>query len=87
MKIIGKKHNGEINCIRYYETTIKIEIDSKEKEFEITYESDWNGGELKIYDENGENSDEKIKQFIVDNWDEIGLEEEDSDDNWVTINN
>ena len=31
--------------------------------------------------------DENIKQFIIDNWDEIGLEEEDSDDNWVIINN
>jgi len=87
MKIIGKQHYGEINCKRYYETTIKMEIDSKEKEFEITYESDWNSGDLKIYDENGENSDENIKKFIVDNWDEIGLEEEDSDDNWITINN
>ena len=26
MKIIDKKHNGEINCKRYYETDIKIEI-------------------------------------------------------------
>ena len=28
MKIIGKQHYGEINCKRYYETLIKIEIDS-----------------------------------------------------------
>jgi len=62
-----------------------IEIDGVEKEYFITYESDYNGSKLEIYHDRKEIKDEEIHDFIHNNYDEIGFEEEVGDDDWVEL--
>jgi uncharacterized protein (UPF0332 family) len=85
MKLVKKKHIGEINVLHYYETELVIEIDGVEKEYFITYESDYNGSKLEVYHDSQEITEEKIHDFIHNNCDEIGFEEEVGDDDWVEL--
>jgi|TARA_B100001094_G_C18068155_1_gene738557 hypothetical protein len=85
MKLVKKKHIGEINVHHYYETELVIEIDGVEKEYFITHESDYNSSKLEIYHNRKEIKDEKIHDFIQENYDEIGFEEEVGDDDWVEL--
>ena len=84
MKLTERKIIGCVNVIKHFEGIVKIEIDNKIREFYLHYTSDDNGDELEIYEDEDEITDNDIKDFIWENWEEIDdIDSENS--GWVEI--